>query len=418
MNICRGVYVAICTIVSLIISTTTHASPAVDAPSISLKYTCGTDQNCFSDPAAMLSWIWGVRDPTTANPLIVNIDPGQFIFPDTTTCSTGYPTQNPGRGNVTFHGSGRDNTVLTGGGTIFINGVLNISGCNNLSFQDMTIRASLRGGASTGSGIAVVWENAGSSNWTNMALEGAYGGWYDSLAGGTACSGSVGHHNWFSSTISAAKSSTKIAYLSACGDSKFWGSEIATINDGSPEVSTGSEAGTGFSVSGSKTVVHLYGSDVSVTTTASGIPGPQTGLYVRQGGTVHIHGGEIVVRQQNPSATQGVTAISANGTGTLVHTPETSFGLLTPSGGVATRIKSTNGATVQSPFRWSSGFTPPTGGSALPLVSSDGEDMFVQTNCSSSGCVATGTETHLLVYNNSCTVAGPWFDTVTKACRQ
>lgn len=50
------------------------------------------------------------------------------------------------------------------------------------------------------------------------------------------------------------------------------------------------------------------------------------------------------------------------------------------------------------------------------MTSLHGADLFVETDCNTAGnCNGAGSETHLMVYNISC--SPPWFDTTRVACR-
>jgi hypothetical protein len=68
---------------------------------------------------------------------------------------------------------------------------------------------------------------------------------------------------------------------------------------------------------------------------------------------------------------------------------------------------------------WQSGTTPPTSTTEDTVIfSSDGQDMFIETDCSGSGdCNGGGNETHLMIYNEAQCGENPWFDVVTGACR-
>jgi len=68
---------------------------------------------------------------------------------------------------------------------------------------------------------------------------------------------------------------------------------------------------------------------------------------------------------------------------------------------------------------WPTGSLPPNAtGETGGAQSETGQDMFVETDCGSGGdCSGGGSETHLMIYNSSCSTAGPWFDVVTGACR-
>jgi hypothetical protein len=405
---------------SIMLSTTSsvaHALPDANAPSISLKKDCGTDNNCFTDPGAMMEWIWGARDPSASSPLLVQIDTGTYtsVF----SCDNTYPTVNGGRGNVTFRGSGRRNTVLTNPAGTF--SVVSVAGCMDLVFQDLTIRSYNRmpGVVPSGLGIGVIWFRGGKSFWNNVLIQATYAAWYDAIDNSGGGCTVPGRHEFYSSRLhTTAASGSSWGYYTACGDSWFWGSEIAAQGNGAGSVN-------GVRAASTAGKVHIYGSSVrvigDVTNPANG---EMRGLNAVNGGTIHFHGGEIAVRHENPSVGQSVTGAAASGAGSLVHAIDTSFGLLPAGSGTATRLAASSGGSVQAPFRWPSGILAPTPGDASGtkhITSLNGEDSFTETDCGIAGCQSEGANPHLMIYSNSCTgqgaSQGPWFDTATQKCR-
>lgn len=388
------------------------AVPDIGTPVIALKQNCGSNQNCFTDATALLNWAWGTRQPTVNNPLVVEIDPGQYTVPGST-CDA---SDIPGSGYVTFRGAGRDNTVLTGGAPGF--GVIGVTGCKQLNFQDLTIRTGTLSSVGT-SQIGIIWTGGGSSTWTNIKVEASYSAWYDSLASGATCASTAGgRHEWYASNLKTTNGSSMTGYQSICGDNWIWGSEILVLNNGGSNTGTSYTVGVGAQGTGGR--VHLYGTDVRVLTTVNATSSsPQMIGLAAEGGIIHIHGGEISVRSENPNITQNVTGASSTGAGGLVHTNDTSFGLLASQNGVASRVVTANGGKVDAPFQWAAGTQPPNGNpsSSNNLVSSNGQDMFIETDCGATGCHQAGNETHLLIYNNACVTSGPWFDVVTGKCR-
>lgn len=379
--------VFLCVVVfSAFFTTPLYADPPPDAEIISLKKNCGTDVNCFTSPGTMLNWIWNTRNPTASSPLLVEIGPGQWNWVSET-CNN--------RGHVTFKGSGRNNTILIGAsgavyGTQFTN-------CQSISFQDLRITSNF------GAPHAIGWFGGGSSSWTNVQVDATYSAWYDT----NPCAPSRGRHDWFSSTLSSAGS---FVVLSRCGDSWFWGSELRSSAQGLDAETANSQ-------------MHLYGSNVRVISTQTS--GTLVGLNAIQGGTIHFHGGEIAVRSENPSANVSVVGVQSDGAGSLVHTHMTSYGLLPTGTGVATRLSATNGGKAEAPFEWTAGTLVPTPGDATGtkhIVSLDGQDKFVETDCPlNAGCQNPGNYPHEMLYSNSCTgtgiTKGPWFDLSTNKCR-
>jgi hypothetical protein len=97
------------------------------------------------------------------------------------------------------------------------------------------------------------------------------------------------------------------------------------------------------------------------------------------------------------------------------NTAGTAF-VLNPTGqGVAERLRVTN-AKVDAPMLWQAGANPPSSKNG-DLGSSDGQGLFVETDCNSSGACSGGSESHLMVYDTSCSAGGPWRNVMTNACR-
>jgi hypothetical protein len=167
--------------------------------------------------------------------------------------------------------------------------------------------------------------------------------------------------------------------------------------------------------------VHLYGSNVRVLTTGA-FP---AGLSASAGGVIHIHGGEVTVHAVNPAANTDVVGAIATGTGSLVHTHMTSFGLLPAGAGLAKRLVAADGGKVESPFTWTAGTSAPTPGDTSGtkhIVSLDGQDTFTETDCPiGAGCQTAGSFPHVMTYSSACTGTGaskgPWFDQATNKCR-
>jgi hypothetical protein len=122
-----------------------------------------------------------------------------------------------------------------------------------------------------------------------------------------------------------------------------------------------------------------------------------------------MHGGGIDIISSPANA---IAALVASGGG-MIHANGVAYNMSTGTGGTITRIiKDTNSAThVHAPYLWEEHPNPPS------IVSVNGADMAVENDCSAAGCQTTGTETHLLIYNDTCHNNGPWFDVVTHECR-
>jgi hypothetical protein len=130
--------------------------------------------------------------------------------------------------------------------------------------------------------------------------------------------------------------------------------------------------------------------------------------------TLHSHGANIGLNTASASdPTLDVVAISA-GDDVVVHSPGTAYALTPGSTGLATRVRAPSGTSmVEAPFHWSAGTEPPA------ISSKDGEDLFVETDCTSTSCSTGGNQPHLMIYApNACTSGSPWWDVARDACRQ
>ena len=367
-----------------------HAAPPsvpdVNAGRVLLTNGTCPDNNCFNDFDTMLSWVWTTRNPSAASPLLVEIDPGQFLIGGYVCIGT---TANP-RGYVTFRGAGQENTVLTGspfGSTA----VVTLNECTNLAFENLTIRSDSRRGLTPPSSTdGIYWvanDSGGTSTWTNVQVEASQYGWVDQC--GTA---GGGVHYWFASRID----SLARGYRSFCDENWFYGTEILSQSIVVEIVGTGK--------------VFVFGGSLrSLVTSGSGVTGPQKGVSIANGGTFHMHGGIISVLHKAPTNDKDVIGIHVTGAGSTAHSPGTAYNLLPAGTGTASRLLVEAGGSAQSPFQWPSGGTPPV------VVSDHGQDMFVETDCDATGCQTAGDEPHLLIYSGSCTSS--WFDVVTKTCR-
>lgn len=364
-----------------------HTGVDAAADIVLLRKVCAGEANCFATMPALLDWITGVR--TSTEPLLVAMGPGVFASID---CGSSWPSFT----DVTFRGAGRDRTTIGDGTGLF--GVLAVN-CGSLEFQDLKVE---------GSPYSVWWQGAGRSVWTNTDLVGI---WYDLLCGVPPIERSV--HFFFGNQIEGDGSS---AFISLCGENWIYGSDIV-----SRPTSVGAGAPTPLVVGG-KGDVRVFGSTIRMLTDE--IPdGTQTslnyiGVLVGKGdvlggppgtGTFHMHGGIISVNASN-LVEAGATGIHViPGGNALVHTPGAAFTVLPGQNGQRTRIS----GNAQSPFQWPAGSTPPD------LVSENGSDLFVETDCFSDGaCDETpaGGESHLMIYDESCG-SDPWRNVNTNACR-
>jgi hypothetical protein len=405
-----------------------YALPDPNAELIALKKVCSVSEtNCFTSPGPMLDWVWATRKPSAANPLIVDIAPGTWVLPANKPFC---PSATPANGNVTFRGSGRSNTILTGGGFSLgtftgVKAVLSVDNCSNLVFQDLGIQSDYRRQV-TGSVDGIHWRGGAGSSWSNVEVQANHYGWFDSEC---IANPSVTHY-WFGSKVESRTGPTGSAlswgFYSFCGRTNFYGGQIIGLHD-TAQLNTGVAAVAINGIGQGRAVFSIYGGSVHATTTQSaGIVGVWgvTGLIAYNTGEVHMHGGSITAEANNAAQNQDVYGVLTF-QNALGHAIDTAF-VVKPSGtGRAYRISTEHPAfggdgMVEAPFLWPAGTNPPTPGDASGnkhLISTNGNDLFVETDCAAAGCQSAGVEPHLQVYSDQCTTAGPWFDVVTRKCR-
>lgn len=378
------------------------AGPMPDV--VFLRISCEDMANCATTLDEVMNWTWETRQPSSEFPLLIDAGPGAFPVHNNLYCEGNVQP----RGHVTLRGSGRDNTTFFSPISRSLGAVLVINQCNNLTFQDLTIKGSA-GQADWG----VEWSNAGSSNWSNVSISAPSFAWYDSAGGGGCSKEDAGRHNWYASSLTVVGTTGFTngtigtpTYYSACGDAWIYGTEITNNNAGS-----GRRFGVKTISQGAQ--VHLYGSSVRVSSTTAGFQ-PLFGLYAEGGGIIHFHGGEVAVRAEG-TGNQSVTGAYSHGEGSMVHAYEISWGLQASGSGTATRIGN-NGGMVRTIFNWGPSVEPPA------LSSLNGADIFIETDCDITGNCSTAElanqRPHLMAYAVNCSgPGGPWFNMATNKCR-
>ncbi len=207
----------------------------------------------------LANWIKHCKVPTQANPLLVDIGPGDFPG---FTCF--------GWGHVTFRGSGRDQTRIitpdtSGPNTNILRTAVwgrtdPFSGapCNDLAFQDLTI--SDVGENPSGPGLySVIWDNAGTSYWTNVEMI-AQVTWYDGCPETATDPNNRAHHDFYSSSAFG-KPSQASSFKVACSQLWWYGGEISAIGD--PSSTDWPGAAIGVSVAGTGEL-NVFGSPIRV----------------------------------------------------------------------------------------------------------------------------------------------------------
>lgn len=357
---------------------------------VSLRTDCGTQENCFDSMQALLSWA-NTRQPNAMSPLIVDIGPGSF---GGFSCAKAGISQNIS-GYITLRGSGRGNTTL---------GATEVFGCQQLVFQDLSI-VNLNG-----SGFAVTWWSVGSAKFSNVELTGKEFAWWEFRGFGNP----QGQFYWWDSILNATPGSGGATIQLYGNVHRFYGGEINSY-----AMTAGAYAVSLNNAAGLPSELQMYGSAVR----AKANPGTNltslTGVRVDLNQTFHLHGGSIGVDATDAASAavsvtglQGASNSDDPSLNSVVHVLEAAYALKPKGSGGTTRLTGVPaGMGLQSPFLWPNGPNPPV------ITSQKGADLFVETDCASAGCQSSGTETHLHIYNNACTTAGPWFDVVTGRCR-
>ena len=376
-------------------------------------HTLGVD--CFRSLATLQDKVWPPGVGRSANePLIVDVGPGEF---------DGFLSCPLDSGYVTFRGAGRDRTILANrdssrppGAIPVVYAVIWSLSCNELAFKDMTLLAADLDGQANLNGYTIFWgsgPNGGSSHWTNVDIIGDRAAWYDVGCPGQNGDEPAGEHLFWNTRLIAGV----FGYAAECGEARLYGSEIL-VDPGSFRNQNLAEPVIGV-LSNFRSDVHLFGSVVRVTTAnatpAQGVTayGATVGLPLFPGtplgdGSFHMHDGIINVEATGPATAVGIDGDTAGGAGAaLARSAQAAFNLEATAG--IARIR--GDADIQSPYLWPSG----TGVPIPSLVSLNGQDMYVETDCDAVGC-AGGSDPHPMVYKADCP-GEPWFDQVLGACR-
>jgi hypothetical protein len=412
----------------LVLAAPVAATPPLDTEVVYLRKDCSSFVDpsvCFETMAAATDWLWGSsgpRNPSAGDPVLVDIGPGDW---DVFVCDA----SSASRGWVTLRGSGRETTRIVRNENAAA-GAVEVTACDSLIFQDMTIHGNYAG---------VNWKgDGGSSTWTNTeivatgfgSVSGAFGAlsnlaWYDNHPS-TTCAEIALHYFYSSKVVVRGGASFQTAYSAKCSEVWFYGGEITATHDADSELSMGSSVAVNVLKQGD---VRVFGSAIRSNTGGadstsfpsidSGTPGI-VGVIMNEG-MFHMHGGIINASAEGSSEDNDVSALWVFSGATMAHTPGTAFIAKGSGTGSSWRVRGT-ASKIQAPFLWQSGPKPP--GSTTEdnvVLSADGQDMFVETDCGGSGgsCASGGSEAHLMIYNPArCTDPdSPWFDVMTGACR-
>lgn len=394
--------------ISVLLPVISPASLAVnnpDATIVQLRKDCGILDDCFPTTSEVVSWLDNTRNPN-AGPLRIEIGPGRF---GAFNCNT--------HNDVSLVGSGPGITILQGGSAAGIHGF----GCFNFNVQDLTAESIF---------ISVRWEGDGSSTWSNVHVlpnsliipglpnfkkENTYG-WSEGSCDGISKENRP-VHRWVSSRIVA---TGKTAYLAACSENWFFGTQLVAAGSGFENGLRGITVAAFPSNNTSFPEVHVYGGNIQVvandtvefdTLTATVDGQGIIAAVVGKRGELHVHGTGIDVIGNNNGNNIAALGVADGG---FIHASESAYVMKTGAGGKKYRILN-EGGIVKAPYTWEEEILTP---GTPALVSDNGKDMVIENVCSNAP-TCTETRPHMMVYTAECTdTGGPWFDTTANACRQ
>lgn len=368
-----------------LVANSANAAINNNADIVYLRTDCSGRNDCFTTMSDVTNWLWNIRKPTSSSRVKVSIGPGSF---GRFVC----PSATPRNGYVSLIGSGRTVTRLVplpGEGVAVL-----ATNCEQLGFQDFSVI--------TSNFYALRWDGDGSSVWINIDVtESAANGWYEDCG-----PQNKPLHYWYNVHFSAPGA----VFPASCSENWFFGSELTLDPKIGGEPLIARAAGTAK--------INLFGSTlrariIAGTASASFIPdsGVLRGVVVAGMGTFHMHGGIISLLAGD--STQSYDVVGIKSLGGHAHTPGTAFNISGAGTGIARRVE---GNEIQSPFQWPSANTPPT------IVSNDGADQFIETDCDATGNCDTAPiadqRPHMMVYAVRCIGSGgPWFDMATNRCR-
>lgn len=378
------------------------------AKEVYVETSCAAGQNdCFDNLGDLYNWIETVRKPNISSPLSVKIGNGEFLNPSGQTdisCNgqdfTGY---------ISFTGKGVNNSMILLGVPGEFAAFFGVSGCEKMHFSNLTFRTDADYGY-------ITWANGGSSVWNNVEVYGVGAAWKDGH-----CAEKEGIHYWYSSKLVSEQAfGSSEGYTASCDKSWLFGSEVTSIVQAGGDRYIGNSAGYNNAVlawntnknSSNEPEIHLYGCNIRAISNDIVANSPtyvRGTVYAGSRGSIHIHGTGI---DSISTVGEEIYVLVADNGG-FIHANESSYVIDTT--GSVTRIDSNN-SIIKAPYVWEPGTTPPS------IISENGADMFVETDCDSAG-ICDGVDIvnqrpHQMIYTPSCSVNGPWFDATINKCRQ
>jgi hypothetical protein len=379
------------------------SSPAFGQTLVHLRASCGSLSPCVTSSTALQTWL-DANPPGAANPTTVDVGPGEF---GPFVCSND--------DYLTLRGSGRDRTSFRRAAPSG-NSALSVSGCDEFAVQDLSVVGHAIGVTKSGSGDMTLTDvdiEVGGSGLTTYA-------WWD---GSVSCPEVRPKVWWFGSRIivEATAGAANFGLYAQCAEHWVYGSDFEV--HGSANTPGNAFLNTLYLIDGGD--ARIFGGSVralvggAVDTDFNDFPGPDftipgfAAAFAARGGHLHAHGALFVADAKASNLAQHAVGIKLENA-LHAHTPDAAFRVEADGGGIARRLVVID-SPVESPFLWPPSADPPA------IESVNGSDVFVETDCDSSGdCGGPGTRTeaHFMVYNPAhCGTTDPWFDVVTGACR-
>lgn len=393
----------ICTTAFTLQSKAAINSPATDASIVELRISCldTTNEipNCFDNTSDLENWMNNIR---TSSSLLVNIGPGTFIKTNASTAGS-VAVLSCRSNNITLKGAGTQHTILKAdaANNLAITAGISIdSGCNNFSAQDLTASGWIQG--------AIVTNLSSHTSWKNILMEGGTYGWLEPAT--TSCPSMIGKHTWHSSRIVGLGTAFggSITYNAMCAESWFFATEITALNINNPPSSNNDSS---FALEARNAEVHLYGSNARLIVNSGVDVDGATLIRAVNNGNVHIHGSGLDIIHDGSGAVSYLEADASS----RIHASSNGFSVHNAGTGQVARFAGTG--TIEAPYQWGQNTVPPA------ITSRNGADTYVETDCQNFGdCSSGGNFPHLMIYRTECSGnsinQGPWYDTVTNACRE
>ena len=276
------------------------AGPALRTLRLAADCKVAADDGCFGDLTSLGAWLFGVRKPSAAAPVTVEVGAGEFH--GRLDCR--------GQGHVTFRGASREAARLVGTVDEFPFATIRAEDCAALAFEHLTV-VSPR--SRTGRGKAVRWLGGGDSRWTDVALRAEYVAWYDSSCPHGNALPPLGSHRFSHVSIEAGA----LGFFSDCGAARLEDSEIGverapatvlpTLARSLPRIVAGVKAGHRSDVELVRCRVEVDASaGASVGQAIALAAGADGNSHPLGAGTIELRGGAVRVR-----AREGVPALAA-----------------------------------------------------------------------------------------------------------